>query len=54
MNVRVVRDELLHVLDRADVNEQLSQQDFAFALSVWNNALTNMIDDMESDSDAEF
>jgi small-conductance mechanosensitive channel len=52
MHVGVVRDELLHVLDRAEPS-QLPQEDFAFALSAWNNALTYIIDDMQSDSEAE-
>ena len=43
----VVRDELLHVYDSSGVNEH---QEFAVSVSI--NALTNVIDDLESDGDA--
>ena len=49
LHIRVVRDDLLHVYDeRSGANEQ---QDFAVSVSI--NALTDIIDGMESDSDAE-
>ena len=45
--LNVIRDDLLHVCERSGVNEY---QEFAVSVSI--NALTNIIDDMESDSDA--
>ena len=45
--LNVIRDDLLHVYERSGVNEH---QEFAVSVSI--NALTNVIDDMESDSDA--
>ena len=48
LQLGVIRDDLLHVYDtRSGANEQ---QDFAVSVSI--NALTNIIDGMESDSDA--
>ena len=47
LQLNVVRDDLLHVYERSGVNEH---QEFAVSVSI--NALTNIIDSMESDSDA--
>ena len=47
LQLNVVRDDLLHVYERSGVNEH---QEFAVSVSI--NALTNIIDGMESDSDA--
>jgi len=47
LQLGVVRDDLLHVYERSGVNEH---QEFAVSVSI--NALTNIIDGMESDSDA--
>ena len=47
LQLNVVRDDLLHVYERSGVNEH---QEFAISVSI--NALTNIIDSMESDSDA--
>ena len=46
LQLNVVRDDLLHVYERSGVNEL---QEFAVSVSI--NALTNIIDDMESDGD---
>ena len=45
--LNVVRDDLLHVYERSGVSEH---QEFAISVSI--NALTNVIDDLESDGDA--
>ena len=47
LQLNLVRDDLLHVYERSGVNEH---QEFAVSVSI--NALTNIIDDMESDGDA--
>ena len=47
LQLNLVRDDLLHVYERSGVSEH---QEFAVSVSI--NALTNIIDGMESDSDA--
>ena len=47
LQLNVVRDDLLHVYESSGVNVH---QEFAVSVSI--NALTNIIDSMESDSDA--
>ena len=47
LQLNLVRDDLLHVYERSGVNEH---QEFAVSVSI--NALTNIIDGLDSDGDA--